>query len=140
MIGADAMDELLLRLLWAAAILGGGLGLFWAANRWTLGRAKLQLQKEEIFPRGKPSVLYFTTPTCQPCKTVQRPALRRLQEQAGEKLQVIEVDASKQPELASQWGVMSVPTTFIIDEKGEPCHVNHGVATFEKLQKQLKDL
>jgi thiol-disulfide isomerase/thioredoxin len=134
------MEELSLRLLWAATILGAGLGLFWAANRWTLGRARLRLQKEEIIPRGKPSILYFTTPTCQPCKTVQRPALQRLQEQVGEKLQVIEVDASQQPELASQWGVMSVPTTFIIDEKGEPRHVNHGVATFEKLQKQLKDL
>lgn len=134
------MDELSLRLLSAAAILGAGLSLYWAANRWTLERARLRLQKEELFPRGKPSILYFTTPTCQPCKTVQRPALRRLQEQVGEKLQVIEVDASLQPKLASQWGVMSVPTTFIIDEKGEPRHVNHGVATFEKLQKQLKDL
>jgi thiol-disulfide isomerase/thioredoxin len=134
------MDELLLRLFWAAAILGAGAGLVWVTNRRTLGRARIRVQKDNLLPRGMPAVVYFTTPDCVPCKTVQRPALRRLQEQAGEKLQVVEIDASQQPELASQWGVMSVPTTFIIDGQGEPRHVNHGVASLEKLQKQLKDL
>lgn len=55
-------------------------------------------------------------------------------------LQVIEIDDSQQPEVASQWGVMSAPTTFIIDGKGEPRHANHGGAPFEKLLKQLKGL
>ena len=134
------MDEVSLRLMWAAAILGSGIGLYWAANQWTLRRAKVRVRKDNFLPRGKPVILYFTTPTCLPCKTVQRPALQRLQEKVGEKVQVLEIDAAQQPELASQWGVMSVPTTFIIDRKGEPRHVNHGVATLEKLQKQIKDL
>ena len=134
------MGETLIRLLWGFAILSAMLGLYWAANRWILSRSRLSIRQAQLLPQGKPVILYFTTPTCMPCQTVQRPALQRLKEQMGEKLQVIEIDASKQPEVASQWGVMSVPTTFIIDSKGDPRHVNHGVAPLEKLQKQLKDL
>lgn len=134
------MEDTLLRLIWAAAILGTGIGLYWAANRWTLARSRVRVRQASFLPKGKPVILYFTTPTCVPCKTIQRPALQRLKEQAGEKLQVVEIDASQQPEVASRWGVLSVPTTFIIDGKGDPKHVNHGVAPYEKLQKQLKDL
>jgi len=134
------MSEVPLRFVWAAAILGAGIGLYWSANQWILRRARLHLQKDHLLPRGKPVILYFTTPTCVPCKTLQRPALQRLQDQVGERLQVVEVDASLQPEVASQWGVFSVPTTFIIDGKGDPKHVNHGVAPLEKLRKQVEDL
>lgn len=134
------MSEISVRLVWTAAILVAGLGLYWAANQWVLARAKLSLSKDHLLPRGKPVILYFTTPTCVPCKTVQRPALQHLQDQAGEKLAVVEIDASQQPKVASEWGVISVPTTFIIDSQGNPKHVNHGVAPLEKLQKQVKDL
>ena len=53
---------------------------------------------------------------------------------------MIEVDASARPDLASHWGVMSVPTTFLIDASRRPRHVNHGVATVDKLLKQFNDL
>jgi hypothetical protein len=53
---------------------------------------------------------------------------------------VIEIDASLQPELASQWGVVSVPTTFILDSQGQPKHVNHGLTSAEKLLKQLNEI
>jgi thiol-disulfide isomerase/thioredoxin len=134
------MEDILMRLIWAAAFLGAGIGLYWAANRWTLRLSKIRIRQDPFLPTGKPVILYFTTPTCAPCKTIQRPALQRLKDETGEKLQVVEIDASQQPEMANRWGVLSVPTTFIIDAKGNPKHVNHGVAPYEKLQKQLKDL
>jgi thiol-disulfide isomerase/thioredoxin len=134
------MENTILRLIWATAIMSVGVGLYWAANHWTLARSRVRVRQDPFLPKGKPVILYFTTPTCMPCKTIQRPALQRLKDQAGEKLQVVEIDASQQPEVANRWGVLSVPTTFIIDAKGDPRHVNHGVAPYEKLQKQLKDL
>jgi thioredoxin-like negative regulator of GroEL len=63
-----------------------------------------------------------------------------VQERLGERLQVIEVDAAAHPEVAGQWGVMSVPTTFIVDANGQPRHVNHGVTPQDKLLRQLEDI
>ena len=109
-------------------------------NRLILSRARSQRLGLKNTPTGQPTLLYFTTPDCAPCKTVQRPAIQRLKELMGEYLQVVEVDATVQPEIASQWGVLSVPTTFIIDSEGNPRYVNHGVTATDKLLKQLHEL
>jgi thioredoxin-like negative regulator of GroEL len=71
---------------------------------------------------------------------VQRPAIQRLQEKIGDQLQVIEVDASDQPDLASQWGILSVPTTIVLDAQGMPRYVNHGVALTQKLYQQILEI
>ncbi|NIR96491.1 MAG: thioredoxin family protein, partial [Gammaproteobacteria bacterium] len=78
----------------------------------------------ENLPQGVLGILYFTTPNCVPCKTVQRPALETVKKHLGNKLKVIEVDATQQTALADHWGVLSVPTTFIIDANGKPRKVN----------------
>ena len=88
---------------------------------------------------GVPAILYFTTPDCAPCKTVQGPAIETLQAQFDDRLQVIEIDASERVDLADAWGVLSVPTTFMIDGSGQPRHVNNGVASAAKLRQQLRD-
>ncbi len=87
-----------------------------------------------------PTILYFTTPFCAPCKTQQRPAIRQLLTELGDRVQVIEVDATAQPDAASRWGVMSVPTTFILDRTGRPRHVNHGVTGLQTLRHQVQNL
>lgn len=132
------MNELLLRGAFALAIGMAGLAAYWALNRLLLWRLKKRpLGLEELLP-GTMGILYFTTPDCQPCKTVQRPTLQKLSEQLDGALQVIQVDATLRPDLADYWGVLSVPTTFIIDSKGQPRGVNHGVASAEKLLRQLQ--
>jgi thiol-disulfide isomerase/thioredoxin len=90
-----------------------------------------------LFAPGKPGVIFFTTPDCVACKTVQRPALNALKERLDGRIQIIEVDALDRPDLASSWSVLSVPTTFVLDRDGKPLHVNHGVASTRKLLGQL---
>ncbi len=87
---------------------------------------------------GVPAIVYFTTPTCVPCRTQQTPALSRLQEALGERVQVIRVDATEDPAAADRWGVLTAPTTFVLDGSGRTLAVNHGVADFDKLIGQLQ--
>ena len=132
--------EVLERVLWALAIAGMLAGVYWLVNRVIISRARGKRLGLETIQLGVPAILYFTTPTCAPCRTVQRPALSRLVEQKGEAVQVIEIDASAEPELANYWGVLSVPTTFIIDSKGRPRRVNHGIASSQKLGRQIDEV
>lgn len=133
-------SDVLLRFIIAIGIIGLGAAAYWFVNQRLLARAKNNLFT--LFKKlpNKPVIVYFTTPDCVPCKTVQRPALDQIRLLLGEKLQVIEIDASEQPDLAQRWGVMSVPTTFLLDARGEARYVNNGVARVEKLMEQVQTL
>jgi thioredoxin-like negative regulator of GroEL len=125
------------RALLALLIIGLGLTTYrLLTGAFLRRRAQLGLQLE-AYERVRPAILYFTMPYCMPCETVQAPALRELQARFGQRLQVIEIDATQSPEQADRWGVLSVPTTFIIDAQGQPRGVNHGVARVDKLERQL---
>ena len=91
----------------------------------------------EGYTPGKPAILYFTDPGCAPCQTLQDPALEQVAAQFGERLQIIKVQALENPHLTDSWGVLSLPTTFIIDTRGRPRGVNHGVARAPRLLDQL---
>ena len=136
---SDTMD-ILLRSVLAMGIIALGVGAYWLINQRMLARAKNNVSMLFSILPNKPVIVYFTTPDCVPCKTVQRPALHEVSALLGEKLQVIEIDATERPELARQWGVMSVPTTFLLDARGEARYVNNGVARAEKLMEQLQSL
>jgi thiol-disulfide isomerase/thioredoxin len=133
-------SEVLLRFGLAIAIIGLGIFAYWFINQRWLVRASHNIFT--LFKKlpNKPVLVYFTTPECAPCKTVQRPAIDRVSNLLGEKIQVIEVDATERPDLAKVWGVMSVPTTFLLDAHGEARFVNNGVARAEKLLEQIQTL
>ena len=131
--------EILLRFGMAVGIITVGLFIYWLVTQRRLGRAQnhvLALVGGRL--PNKPMIVYFTTPDCTPCKTVQRPALSKLLMLTGDSVQVIEVDATQRPDLAKQWGVMSVPTTFLLDARGEARYVSNGVTRVEKLMEQLQ--
>lgn len=104
--------------------------------------ASLDSAQDPILSRlapGIPAIVYFTTPYCLPCRTQQQPALARLRETLGEtNVQIIQIDATEDPDSADRWGVFSAPTTFVIDRNGKTTAVNHGVADTFKLRQQLK--
>jgi thiol-disulfide isomerase/thioredoxin len=100
-----------------------------------MARAELGL---EGYTLGKPAIVYFTDPGCAPCHTIQDPALEQVASQYGERLQIIKVQALERPDLANSWGVLSLPTTFIIDAKGHPRGINHGATRAPRLIDQLK--
>jgi thioredoxin-like negative regulator of GroEL len=88
-------------------------------------------------PPGTPTIVYFTTPDCTPCRLQQTPNLQRLQAELGDRLRVIRVDATQEPEAADRWGVFSVPTVFVLDKNGRPRRVYNGVVDNETLKREL---
>ncbi|MBX3035334.1 MAG: thioredoxin family protein [Anaerolineales bacterium] len=133
-------SELLLRFAFAIGIIIFGVAVYWFINQRLLSRAGNNINHLLNPLPNKPVIVYFTTPDCVPCKTIQRPALDKLTSTYGDKLQVLEIDATERPDLAKTWGVMSVPTTFLLDSHGKPRYVNNGVARAEKLIEQLQNL
>ncbi len=130
-------SDILIRSGLAIAIITAGLLAYWFFNQRLLVRAKSNIFTLFSQLPNKPVIVYFTTPDCAPCKTVQRPALNRVRQLLGERLEVVEIDATQRPDLAKVWGVMSVPTTFLLDARGEARFVNNGVTRAEKLMEQL---
>lgn len=88
---------------------------------------------------GKPSILYFSGAACTICHTAQRPALDRLAPSLEGFIEVREVDVAEQPDLASRFKVMSLPTTVVLDGDGRARAVNAGFASAPLLRRQLEE-
>lgn len=88
-------------------------------------------------PGSRALVIAFTTPDCVPCRVRQRPALESLHRTHPQDVAVREVDASVDPELADRFGILSVPSTVVIDRRGVVLAINHTLAPAAKLAAQL---
>jgi thiol-disulfide isomerase/thioredoxin len=127
------------RLLVVAVLFTIGFALYKYVKRQQIRRTgELRALRDPILEsikQGIPAIVYFTTPQCIPCQTIQRPALITVERELG--VQVVKIDATQDPDAAERWGVMSVPTTFILDSTGRTRDVNNGVADANKLKRQL---
>lgn len=125
----------------ALLIIALAIGSYQVVTRWQTARVAHSGRGDELLNRlrpGVPAVIYFWSEMCAPCKAVQKPALEQLQRQLGaDGVQVLAVNALERPELADAWGVLGLPTTFIIDREGRPRRVNHGVIRAEQLRQQV---
>ena len=127
-------------------LVGMGLALVaYGAWRWWQQRRLQRLARTTpavSLPAGvdgaKPAVLYFTTVDCAQCRLQQTPILAQLQNRVD--VVVHKLDAIEQEALARFYGIMTVPTTVVLDQRLQPVAVNHGVAPLQKLQEQITKL
>lgn len=90
-------------------------------------------------PDGRRAVVQFSTASCAACHTAQAPAIARAARELGaDSLRVIEVDAARQPAIAQAFGVLTVPSTVVLDAAGEVRAVNQGFAPTARLVQQLR--
>lgn len=128
------------RVLIALVLLSVGVAVWQLITRRQLAHAHTASGRDPLLaavPQGTPIIVYFSSPTCAPCKYQQTPTLDALQGELGDHLHIVRVDATAEPEAATRWGVFSVPTLFVLDSEGKPKHVYNGVVSRAVLKQQL---
>ena len=68
---------------------------------------------EEVINSAKPVLLDFWASWCGPCRMVA-PIVDEIAEERGD-IKVGKVNVDEQPELASKFGVMSIPTLVVME-------------------------
>lgn len=81
----------------------------------------------------KPAIIDFYATWCGPCKQIA-PLLDELSKEYAGQIYVYKIDVDKEPELAQQFGIQSIPTIWFVPMKGDP-QVSMGALS----KGQLKD-
>ena len=87
---------------------------------------------------GRPTLLYFRSDTCAVCPTQGR-YVDEWAAQWGD-MTVERVDAERDPDTAARYRVFTLPTTVLLDGRGQVRHVNYGLTDAHKLGRQLAQL
>ena len=109
-----------------------------AALKWWQKRKARGARPLLVLETGKVSIVYFHSASCGVCRASQKPILERLLAHVGgDRLQLVAVDVMERTGIAREWGVTTVPSTYVIDRAGEVVHVNNGLASELTLRRQV---
>lgn len=90
-----------------------------------------------VYEGDKPAIVDFYATWCGPCKTIA-PVLEELAKEYEGKIVIYKIDTDKERELASAFGISSIPTLLFIPVKGDP-QVAQGALPKESLKRAIDD-
>jgi thioredoxin len=94
--------------------------------------------KEWKFEGEKPCIIDFYADWCGPCKVVA-PVLEELAKDFDGKINVFKVDTESEQELASVFGIRSIPSFLFVPSEGQP-QMAMGALPKETFVKAFKDV
>ena len=90
---------------------------------------------KEVIESDRKVIIDFWATWCNPCR-MMHPVLDELEKELGDKVIIGKVNIDNDPELATKFGVMSIPT-FIVFENGNIINSSVGMQSKEQLKKLL---
>jgi thioredoxin len=94
--------------------------------------------KEWKFEGERPCMIDFYADWCGPCKMVA-PVLEELSSEYEGKLDIYKVDTEKEQELASVFGIRSIPSILFVPKTGQP-QMAMGALPKDTFEKAFKDV
>jgi thioredoxin len=90
---------------------------------------------EQVLQSDKAVLVDFWAEWCGPCHAVA-PVLEKIVEEHGDELRLVKVNIDEEQELATRYGVMSIPT-MILFKDGEPTGAVIGAQPKSSIERAL---
>ena len=91
--------------------------------------------ESDVLKSAEPVVVDFWAEWCGPCRMIA-PALEEIAEQLGDKVKIVKLNVDENPNVASKYGIMSIPTLMMF-KNGEISSRQVGAAPKQKLQQWI---
>lgn len=94
--------------------------------------------EQEVLQSSIPVLIDFWAPWCAPCRIVA-PIIEEFAKEYDGKLKVGKMNVDENPQSASRYGVMSIPT-LVIFNRGNPVKSMVGAQPKERLKKEIDEV
>jgi thioredoxin 1 len=94
--------------------------------------------KSEVLESDLPVLVDFWAPWCGPCQ-MMGPILGQLEKEWSGKIKVVKVNVDENQDLASQYGIMSIPALFLFKD-GQVAKQWLGVQNGESLKEEISKI
>lgn len=145
------MSEMVIRLSIVVVIGAMVVLLVWLGRRFVEAQRRKALAAAPLSPladagdtpraaHASVRILAFKSADCRQCRDLQEPALQRVLQARQDTVTIVNVDATSEQELVQTYRVLTVPSTVILDAKGQARAINYGFADTQRLLEQIDEV